>query len=123
MVLPGTIRVWRVYPIWTLVYLILLGGLVYFQIRIAQILFLLVVIFLVKTILFDYKIINVKRKRVYWLEHCPFNFLIIFIGIFDLADLEYFSGFVNLPTLILATIGFFLDFIKDLNEEPSVYNE
>ncbi|PIN89471.1 hypothetical protein COU60_03690 [Candidatus Pacearchaeota archaeon CG10_big_fil_rev_8_21_14_0_10_34_76] len=123
MALLGAKRVWRVYSFWTLIYLILLGGMIYFQLRIPQVLFLLTLVFLVKTIFLDYNVLNVRRKRVYWMEHGPFHFLIGLIGIFDLIGFEYFSNFVNLPTTIFAIIGFFLDFIKDLKEDPSVYNK
>jgi len=121
LVFPGIKRVSRVYPIWFLIYGILLGSLVYFEIKIPVVIFLLTLFFFAKTVLLDYKIFKINRKRVYWLEHGPFHFLIVVIGIFSFLGWSYFEGIVGFATFLIALLGFLLDFIKDLKEDPVVY--
>lgn len=119
---PGVERIKTVYPVWLVIYLLLIILMLYFKILIPNFIFWLSIIFLGKTVLLDYKLVKFRaRPRAYWLDHGPLFFLLMIIGILGLLDLKFFQGYINLPTIIISTVGFLLDLYKDLKENPSVY--
>lgn len=123
MKLVGLKRVKEVYGVWFFIFLVLGGIMLFLEIKIPVILFWMIIIFLIKDILFDYEIINIQRPRAYWAEHAPLSLLIFIIGILGVFGVDFFSGYVNFPTIFLAAISFILDFYKDLTEDPSVYKK
>jgi hypothetical protein len=62
------------------------------EIRIQTLLFWLVVIFTVKKVFLDYRIVKVNRKRFYWVEHGPLVLLIFLAGLFDIIGIGFFEA-------------------------------
>lgn len=120
MKFQGLSRVKIVYSIWAIIYLALFAIMIFLKLKIPLILLIVTLIFSLKTIIYDYRLLSLKRKRVYWLEHGPFLFWIFLIWATSLK-LTYFQGYVNLLTAVIALIGFLLDLWKDLKEDPKVY--
>ena len=118
---PGARRVKEVYPLWAILYLILFAFMILLEIKLPFLLLLITAAFSLKTILLDYKILKIKRRRVYWLEHGPFLAEIILLGVLAEFGISLLQGYVNFSTILIAIIGFILDFWKDLKEHPKVY--
>jgi len=81
---PGLKRVKQVYPIWFIIYLLLLYIMISLEIKSPNIILLLTIIFFTKTIVVGYMTIKIKTIKVYWSEHGPFLLLVFLIGIFDI---------------------------------------
>ena len=120
MKFQGLSRVKIVYSIWAIIYLALFAIMIFLKLKIPLVLLIINLIFSLKTIVYDYRLISLKRKRVYWLEHGPFLFWIFLIWSLSIKS-TYFKGYVNLLTAMIALIGFSLDLWKDLKEDPKVY--
>ncbi|MEK7621810.1 MAG: hypothetical protein AAB415_01390 [Patescibacteria group bacterium] len=120
---PGMKRVRKVYLVWLFIYLILIYGIFHFQLKYPTILLIIIIVLSAKTIFLDFKIIKINRKRVYWAEHGPLLFLLIIIGFLDIANFDFFKGYVNPPALLISLLGFILDIYKDLKENPRVYDK
>ena len=91
------------------------------ELKLPYLLLIITTYFSLKTILIDYGLIRIRRKRVYWLEHGPFQAEIIIIWVLAEIGIDSFQGYINFPTMLISVIGFILDFWKDLKEHPKVY--
>lgn len=120
---PGFERVKKIYPIWAAIYLSLFAIMIILKIKLPYLLLIITTYFSLKTILIDYRIIKMRRKRVYWLEHGPFQAEIIIIWALAEIGIDSFQGYINFPTMLISAIGFILDFWKDLKENPKVYGK
>ncbi len=89
--------------------------------KIPIILLVITLVFTIKTLIYDYRLIPLKRKRVYWLEHGPFLGEVVVIWILASAGVLFIQGYVTNLTAIIALIGFILDLWKDMKEDPKVY--
>ena len=118
---PGLKRVKRIYSIWAIIYLALFAIMIILEIKLPYLLLIITTYFSLKTVLIDYRLIKIRRKRVYWLEHGPFQAEIIIIWTLAEIGINSFQGYVNFPTMLISLFGFILDFWKDLKEHPKVY--
>lgn len=118
----GYSRIRNVYPIWFCLSFAAGALMLWFKLRYPEAIFLIVLVFLAKDILFDYKLINIVHPRVYWAEHAPLVFCIGVIGLLRLTEVSLFEGYVSGVTTLLAFIDFSLNLYKDLNENPRVYS-
>ena len=121
MEFEGLSRVLNVYPLWLVIYGVLVGAVLYFRLRFPRLLFWLVIAFLVKDLVIDYALADVSRPRVYWAEHAPLVFWIFVVGVLGRMNIAFFANYVGRYTLLLGLATFLLDFYKDLIENPSVY--
>ena len=120
MKFPGLLRIKIVYPLWTIVYLAFFAIMIFLNIKIPLILLLITLAFSLKTLMYDYHLLQLKRKLVYWLEHGPFLFLVVLLWAFSIS-ITLLQGYVTSLTAIIALIGFALDLWKDMKENPKVY--
>ena len=111
----GAARVRKVYPVWFVIYFVLLFAMVVFKFRAPTAMLIFMIFFLLKDVFIDLKLMDLKFPELYWGEHGPLALLVFILGVLGYIGLDYFDGYVGYTTMLISGVDFIIDFADDLS--------